>query len=347
MYTEHSIEKRRQIKANINDYIWSIISPFIRFVQVNDIENICENLTTCFPDRELNKFYYHTEASYSFPKKYIEIVHCCPTWRDYIANQECNMNNIGCLFSLKQTVVENTCVIIANKYDISKEKSVVIDSVTKDDILRVIRRRFYSSSVMITHDGLKKYYYQDPGMLIKKVFNLNDNNNVQNLSFSHLKYNLSYFFIQDKKSYVNEIATRINGSYRVYGDVLVIHEMEDKIYTNISIHEIKRINVLSYGRLYDRQLKLEESHEYKCNEMDENGKEKEVTKVPYWSRYIVAESRMAKWKLNKNKCINCNKEITNPVICEKCYRAKYCSNECMIEFRGYHNDECIEVKVIL
>lgn len=347
LYCEHSKEQRTILKEKLNDYLWSVVEPYVTFIDVADDQDllgiICNKVTECFPDRKLDEFFYHTEGSYSFPKKYIEFIHCQPL-KDYQKSQIENINNLSCLFSLKHNVVENTCAIFANSYDLSLPNFTKLDSITKDDILRVIRRRFFFSALLIKENDMIKYYYQNPQYLITKVFGLTEKDNIEKMSFSHFKYNLTFYFQHDKTKYINKIATRINGTYRLHGDVLVLHELEENIFGNISIHEAKRLNVLSYGRLYDRQLKEDEVHTMPSVEVDENGNQTEKKVTPLWSRYIVVNKRMLKWENEKNKCINCGENIVRQLVCEKCYRVKYCSEKCRKEFDSYHWDECINPK---
>ncbi|AGF85243.1 hypothetical protein QJ854_gp539 [Moumouvirus goulette] len=347
LYLNHDDKTRNQLKNNLNDYIWKTIEPYIEFVNVGEdlLTTVCHNLTKNFDNnKNPDEFYYHTEASYSSPKKFLEIMYCLPLWKEYIAGNIDNMNKLGCLFSLKHNVIENNCVIIANKYDINSSSNLIIDSVTQDDILRVIRRRYFFTASLIKQNNVIKYYYQNPAYLISKIFNLEGKDNIQKLSVSLLKYNLSFYCQQNNSKYINQIATRINGLYRLYGDVLILNEIEENVYTNLSEHEIKRLNVLSYGRLYDRQLKENEIHEETIPDIDENGKQIEKKKTPLWSKYIIVNNRMNVWKNNKNKCIYCDNEIKNQITCNKCFRAKYCSKNCEQQFNSYHSDECINPK---
>lgn len=347
LYTEHTEEMKKKIKNEINNYIWSVIEPYIKFIDVDEndfLTAVCENIIKCFPDKNPDNFFYHTEGSYSFPKKYIEFIHCQPIWKEYDNSNSDDINNLACLFSLKHNVINNNCIIFANNYDLTAPHFTAIDSITKEDIFRVIRRRFFFSAILIKNDMMIKYYYQNPAFLIIKIFGLDGKDNIQKLSLCHLKYNLIFYFQHDKTKNINKIATRINGLYSLHGDVLLIHEMEENIFANLSIREVKRLNVLSYGRLYDRQLKDEELHIIQTIDIDEHGKEIEKKITPFWSRYIVIENRIKHWKENKNKCINCYGEIKKPVICDKCYRMKYCSEKCAKEFNSYHADECINPK---
>jgi hypothetical protein len=345
LYTDIDKYEKNKIKTEINNYIWSLIEPYIKFTEVSRedfLTIVCENLIKCFENKKPDDFFYHTEGSYSFPKKYLEVMYVQPIWKEYQHLQVENMNNIACLFSLKHTVMENNCVIIANKYCSSPLNPIVMDSIEKNDILRVMRRRFYFSAILIKNNQFIKYYYQNPGYLISKIFGLDNNGQIQKLSFNLLKYNLTFYFQYDRSKYTNKIATRINGLYRLNGDVLVIHELEENIYANISIHELKRLNVLSYGRLYDRQLRDDETHSESYIHMDEKGNPVEKKCTPCWSRYLIVTHRMLKWQREKNKCINCGKNMTKYFICDKCYRVKFCSKQCQKEFNEYHSDECVK-----
>lgn len=345
LYRDIAVEEKDKIKEEINNYLWSMIEPYVIFREVDEndlLTEVCTQLMKPFADKSPDQVFYHTEGSYSFPKRYLEVIHCQPLWKDYLLAQKENINAIACLFSLKHIVIENTCIIIANKYDLAAPYFAKIDSITKEDILKVMRRRFYFSAILVRKDEMIKYYYQNPAYLVSKIFHLGDKDSIQKLSFSHLKYNLVYYFKQDNKESINQIATRINGSHAVRGDVLILHELEENIYANLSIHEVKRLNVLSYGRLYDRQLKEEENYTLPTTELTENGQEITKKTVPYWSRYLVIERRMIHWRKNKNKCINCCQELETPIICEKCFRVRFCSITCQKEFKWYHDDECIQ-----
>lgn len=357
LYTEHSADERRKIKNQIDDYIWSVIGPYIKFIEIDGsdlLSQVCENLIKYHPGKSYDDFFYHTEGSYSFPKKYIEFIHAQPLWHDYCDGQAENINNVGCLMSLKQHVIENTCIVFGNDYvlpDIKSSQTTVIGSINKKDIIRIIKRRFYFSAILIKESSIVKYYYQNPVYLISKIYGLAENDTIEKLSCDLFKYNLLLYFqhnkINRKDKYVNKIATRINGLYQLHGDVLMLHELEENIFANISLREAKRLNVLSYGRLYDRQSKPEEVHTVVQVDVDEKGSEHEKKVTPFWSRYIIMNKRMDKWKKEKNKCINCHGEIKNLIVCDKCYRAKYCSESCQKEFSSYHTEECINPKSLV
>jgi len=354
LYTDHDPEVRRQIKTQINDYIWNVIEPYVEFIEVdmdnstNFLTECCRRMTECFPSKQTDRdFFYHTEGSYSFPKKYIEFMHCQPLWKEYQESQKENMNYLACLFSLQHHVIENDVIVFANSYQINGQKSVALESITKSDLIRMVRRRFFFSGILIREHDFVKYYYQNPQFLITKIYGLTLNDSIQKLSVDLLRYNLIFYFQHDKNLYLNKIATRMNGLYQLHGDILLLHELEENIFANLSIHETRRLNVLSYGRLYDRQLKDDEIHTTTVTDVDENGQEHTRKVTPFWSRYHIINRRMIKWQSYKNKCINCGENMENPITCSKCFRVKYCSEQCQKEFDHYHYEECINVKSLV
>lgn len=354
LYRSISKDERLKLKKELDNYIWSIINPYVKIIETNK-ENLLEDslraITSNFPDKRIDgDFYFHTESSYSFPKRCLEILYFEPLWDNYKKFQLDNMNNLGCYFSLNHNVIENSCAILSNIYDMDADKNVVIGSTTKEDIIRVIKKRYMFSAILIKNDTIEKYYYQNPKYLICEIFGLTESDNINKISVELFGYKLTFYSIYDKNNYVNKIATRMNGSFRLYGNVLVIHELDDNINGNICEHEFKRLNVLSYGRKYDRESYKLESMKEEQIMIDENGNQSTKEIIPYRGRYVVVEEKMQKWKLAKNKCVNCGINIDKPkkpIICDKCFRVKYCSETCKKEFDRYHYEECINYKTMM
>lgn len=328
LYRELTSQEKIQLRISLDDYIWNIISPFIKLINVNIddvLDIVCQQISQSYPDKQPDKLYYHTESSYVFPKKFVEIIFAQDCENSV---QVSNMNNIACWFSLKHTVIENNAIVLINRFELSSTtKKITLDSVDKKDIIKVVRRRYFHSAIVIDQDQMTKYYFQDPLFLAAKVFKLTEKDYVQKIPVSFLGYNLVFYFQNNKTEFINQIATRINGIHCMYGRVIMIHEIEENIHANLSIREAKRLNVLAYGRLYDRQPKDEEKIEYH-------------DQVPLWNGYLIVENRMKTFV--KNQCINCRTVSNKPILCQKCFRVKFCSTKCQNEFRIYHDMECIK-----
>lgn len=361
LYRELTREEKSQIMTKLNDYIWSVIEPYITFVQIETTEQdeimtkICSGVKECFPEKSFDDFRFDTIKSYSFPKKIIQFVDSKPTWPEYKHEQECNMNNIACYMSLDHKVIENNAVAFCFDYDMQSASMLRMGSITKEDIIKIIRRRYIFTGVLIKEKSIVKYYYQEPVYLFMSVFNLNSEDNIPTLRVTNLKYNLLFHFVKDKRQYVNKVATRINGMFQLCGDVLMMHELEEKVYANLSCREAKRLNVLSYGKLSDRNIKDNESNiDDLCTSnaenkvvVDKNGTNRETKVVPFWSRYIIIEKRMEKWKECKQKCITCDSacdDSRTTTVCDVCFRARYCSALCKQNYATCHVAECINPK---
>jgi len=349
LYREHNKNTRRALKEKLNDYIWSVMAPYISFVTITNNDDffleICHMAQNDFPDMPPEECMYHTEGSYSTPKRFMELIYSEPQWKSYensITHPEI-MNNIGCLFSLSHHVIENSCIIIANEYDLSQEKYVKMGSITKDDIIRVIRRRYFHTAILIKENSVVKYYYQKVEYLLSVIYGVQstEESHINTVPCTHLKYNLVFYFNKCATQYVNQIATRINGNQRMYGDVLVLHEMDEGIYANLNIREIKRLNVLSYGSLDDRLLQESEVCKIPVASLDVDGQEQDES-VPLWSRYIVIANRLAQWQLNKNICMNCQKHMEQEIVCQQCFRTKCCTTACHDQHMIHHTTDCIK-----
>jgi len=298
LYVKISAENYHQARRALDDYLWGEISRYIYFhnIDVEDLEaglsSICQTLVSYYPGKDLQHFYFHTEISYSFPKGCLEIVHA---ERLFKAPQ--NMNHLGCLFSLKHTVVEDTCALLYYRYDLSAAKKIKPESISRADILRALRRRYYLTAVMVGKQELAKYYYREPDNLADGILG----GRIKKIKFDVHGYHLVCYYDTDSRDYINQVATRMNGQVLIRGDALFLHELADDIYANLSRRELKRLNVLSY------QSKITPPEDL-------------------WNRYLVVEYLMQQYHDIKNRCSICQQADVSQ-ICQICYRAKICGSQ--------------------
>ena len=324
----------RNIKKDIDDYIWSNIEEYINIVNVScddDVElynNFIKELIKDYPERKTDEFIFESHISYSFPKKMFEIFIAIPNWEEYQKNKIENMNDICCLYNIEHKIMENTCVVVPHSYDINNKYFLKSSEITKYDLIRMIRRRFYFSAILIKPDfTIYKYYFQDPKPLLSLIFG---NAETHRLNCDVFRYGLSFYYTKTDGDKINKCATRINGKFRLSGNVLIIHEPDNNIYANISRHEFKRLNLLCYSRLYDRTTIFEKIQEH-ASELSEN---------IVLNKYLGIELRMNEFI--KFKCMNCGiqTEKKQDNVCQQCYRAIYCSLECKQNFQDHHYDDC-------
>ncbi len=346
LYTKLGDSVRKEMKQELNNYLWDVMGKFVTLVDIPIeflIEHILNYTTNKFPGKDVGSDFLHiTDISYAMPKKYLEIIHSKPQWPDFPKLE--NVNSIASLFSIEHRYAEHTAVIIANSYDTSQPKSVKLTDITKKDLLAVIRRRFLHTAVMISENSLHKYYYQDLSVLLSSALDisLDEEGTVQKLYFENINYGLTmYWNPNNTTKKINKIATRINGCYRVNGDVLLTNEMGENIPANLSIREVKRLNVLSYGRLCDRQLSPFEIRKEEKITVNDQGKEEKKEVITPWNKYLVMDERMKKWK--GIKCIYCGIIAEKKLKCNLCYRAVYCSLECWKKYSAHHREECMNI----
>lgn len=356
-------DEKKELRDKLNDYIWSIIGEFVIFATVDEysfMDCVADHILKGLQNHSYDEIFFHVDRTFSTPKKALEFCYGTSLQSTYVKNKEENLNDYGCLLSIPHHIIENSCVLYGLNYDLNSDTLVKLSTVDKMDLIRIIKRRYFFSAILLKKvldektnkysDVTEKYYYQNPQVLVNEVFQLTEENpTIEKLKVSIFKYNLVFYFKQDKTNYVNDIATRINGAYIIRGDVLILHEMEENIYTNISLRELKRINVLSYGRLYDREIKPDEDVE--CNDIavpadlppntNEEDVKNHIQARQMWTKYIVVEKRMMKRKSQGDVCSFCYKKIIKPVVCQRCFRARYCSVECETDNKSPHYDDCI------
>lgn len=310
--------------------IKSLIQNYITFHQVSEdqfLELACLEL---IGDQDPANLFFHTETSFSSPKGCAEIIYC-----ENQVDKTAPMNQLASLLSLKHTVIRGKCVVILNQYAPLRKIPISLDH-----LVSLFKRRFYFSAILIKPSGqCIKYYYQDIRYLIHMIYGVDSNDTINTLSVDLLHHPLNFFFVY-RKSEINSMATRLNGMYRLHGDVLLMHCLESSVPTNLSLSEIHRLDKLARGRLYDRQIKPAETQQ----ETRVNAEGQEVSKEVQWSRYALVASRLTNdsW----NRCVSCgSKPVT--LECTRCYRVSYCSTQCQIEYRGHHYDDCINEKSVV
>lgn len=324
LYQFNDYSTRQAIKQNINHYLWSMVQSSVTFVETPSeclLECICEQLVKPFDKNPETDFYYHCDKSYCFPQKCLELLHNQPLWADYPKNQLANINNLGCLFSLEHRWIENTCVVIGNEYHLTAPKCVKLTNIYQADILKVLRRRFYFSAILIGLTNCTKYYYQDPAILIQKLFNCQSTDSIQKLEITVWQYNLVFYFKKEAVA-INPMATRINGLYPLTGEVLVIHQLEESIFANLSMTEIKKIDMLAY---------------HLTNAVHSN----DSSNTPYWNKYLMLQAAVNNQTNKHNQCTYCHRIMEQlPQLCNRCYRVKHCA-DCTEKFTKNHPVNCL------
>lgn len=312
----------------IRSYIESVIKPCVTFHEIAEdklIEFACTTLMaeyTCTPD----KLIFNTETSFCSPKGCAEIIYCSDQYAS--VKTEKTMNQLASLLSLKHTVIKGACIVLLNGYNPLRKISL-----SMNHLVSLYKRRFFYSGVLIKPSGeCVKYYYQDVRYLIHKLFGISETDEINTMSFELMHYPLNAYFFY-KQSTINPKATKLNGMYRLHGNVLITHDLDKNIPTNLSLSELNNLLKAAHGRLYDRSIKEGEA----MTETIVNSEGQQQPKVCTLSRYAILLNRLQNklWE----KCVNCGDPLK--ISCERCYRVGYCSTQCQTEYRGHHHDDCI------
>jgi hypothetical protein len=313
LYYPHEKAVRQAIKNDVNDFLWNIVEPHVEFFDAGEdiLETCPEKLFERFPGCDPQNFVFGVEQSYSYPKGYVEVFHARPDWQGY--EKKSNMNQLASLFSIKHILIEGDAIALSYRWDLHSEtKCCVMVDTTKEDILRILRKRYFNPAILVTNDSLTKYYYQDPLHLTKIVFGLDDDSTeVQFSTLNMFHYDLVMVYMQSKLKELNQIATRIHGQHAIYGKVLLMHRVANTVNASLNEREARRLNALSYGSIASRQPSASEIP-------DAEG----LTR--YWSGHLMIMNRIS--NLKPNNCMNCGTHMIKKYTCPVCCRFKYCES---------------------
>ncbi len=129
---------------------------------------------------------------------------------------------------------------------------------------------------------------------------------------------------------VNRIATRLLGTSRVCGDVLLVHKLTENVFGNVSADLMRKILPLTYGPLSTRELTE-----------DEKKDAEKIDGLPFvFNRYCSLDKRLQELKV---KCGGCGGVVNDQVktVCTGCYRIKYHDKECQVRGWNDHKKACL------
>jgi hypothetical protein len=320
LYTALIKEGRREHKNRIEKLLTRILEPYVEFAEVDEtdiLDNMCKLLQ---PSTE-EELKFNCEPSYGYSKGFNEVFYKISD------DESIPINAIGCYHSLSHSIIRGKCLIIANRFMTrSNEKTEIIRAdIEMKDLVRVIRRRFYRSAILVDGEMMAKYYYQTEEYLIESIFGEGTDVKSENVSFLNHSIGLSYRM--DNQGIVNNFATRILGKtitgpviFQLYLERLCETNIDRTTgnYDNLTERCLKRFNLLAYGDMHSRNVKSTElPEEYRHDE------------ACHWCRYYYLENRMLVRKLNPPVCANCKGQLgTKQYTCPITRRYKYCSADC-------------------
>jgi hypothetical protein len=325
LYRPYSKSTMKLFKTNMYDYIVSIISGYVEFIELEieepeyltlEISNIMTNNTT-----DITRYDYNTEESYCFPKKFLYLWNVnlrqtnkhSTTVSNSNSNSNSNsddidqpMNNIGCFASLSQKIIRGICVLSANKYNTDANSITVFDDITIYDVVRIIKRRYFMSAILLKSNGDKiKYYYNDKNILYKCISdNLNINNalKITDTKISLFAYDLCLGIINDD-NIINEYGSAFDPQQKeICGQIIVTNVIKNELQYSISVTEIN--SLLKLCNVYkgsDRKLNQDDLIPKITLVTDAKGNQISDKKyiTPVWQKYYVVNRKLNIMETNR------------------------------------------------
>lgn len=325
-------EGRRVHKTRIEEKISEILQPYVRMEEIGGEDVLSQMVQLIQPPSE-EDLRFNCEASYGYSRGFTEVLYRMEQ------SEETPVNAIGCYHSLSHTVIRGDCLVVANRFVVNSNGSVAVvrGDLEMQDLVRVIRRRFYRSAMLVDGEMMAKYYYQSSQHLIESIFGggtesasspsakaRQEGLQIKTEELSFLNHSLSLRHREESQGVVNKIASRLLGKKLVGPVIFQLHlekpnDLTDDISDNLTERCLKRINLLAYGSLSERNVgKNDLPAEY----LQDNDN--------HWCRYYYLESRMSALKRNPRRCAGCRGELgTKQFTCPVTYRYKYCSEQCV------------------
>lgn len=206
------------------------------------------------------------------------------------------------------------------------------DTIKLDDLADILYKKFIHRGIFITANDLEEvieFEYFDHPIELYNVQSEDEFNNYKILSCDFLGFNLSMVIqINPTNDVVNKRATRIYGTNKINGDVLLISKSAHEYY-DLTLDLYKKINCLSYGPLKSRLLSETEKETDIMVDI-KNG----------MNKYVILNEKYSGYKkvCNNN---NCEKKDLKVLACDECHRMRYDSIKCLREDWMNHKSECL------
>lgn len=229
--------------------------------------------------------------------------------------------------------------VVALSSVINDDYTCTPDNITVNNIANILYSKFIHKGIYIgvnENENIIEFDYSSHPIEFYKIEKEEDFDNFKIIDAVFMGFSLCMVIQKNPiNNTINKRATRIFGTHRINGDVLLISKSTHEYY-DLSTTIFNKIHCLSYGPL-------------KLRELDENEKQAEsVHEQKYKStqtalnKYVILDKKYADYKNKYNKCYNCNDTFSDKIlVCNGCYRLRYDSLECQKEDWVNHKKECL------
>lgn len=235
-----------------------------------------------------------------------------------IDHENIKQNELGSILTIENNDILGNAVLIKSK--IGNNYLCETSSMDKDLLYDLIYNRIFHKGIIVKTNGeIDEFEFN------KNPFeNLDvDISNYRYIELQFLKFDFILFIQLDPKpNEINKKITRIAGTYKVHGDVIMISQATINNFLNIDKILFDKIDEISWGNLSDRKLTEEE-----------NKDGEHINNLPIvMNRYCVLEKRLKE---------NINKFQNKKLICTGCYRTKYSNATEQAKDWQYHKNNCL------
>ena len=261
---------------------------------------------------------WKTSVSYSTPHGHYELVH---------ANvQGGEISPLACCASIEHNPVTGPAYLIRNVYDLDAERGVKVGSCVLDDLVMIIRRRFYYTGIYQLAGQINKIRYQDHLLACGVLFGM-DPSGAPPTSEQFVEihgYRLLATYYRSSDEPVNEESSRLLRQ-RVRGPVFWCQVTSDRtvektarIMHNLSLTEFQFLSKHCYG-----------THVSLSGEASGTA----------WNRYsycLTLPSDQDQYTCPQCQSIHTAREYA----CPGCLHLLYCSGDCRDKHSVHHSNVC-------
>lgn len=247
-------------------------------------------------------------------------------------NEESQVNGLASYLGLGAVSVYGYAILM--KSTRTEDGTCVLDNVDLDQIAEILYGKFVHKAVKIPVEGPLEVitYYNSPvdGLSSEEK----DNTRFVELS-SLCSFNLIVVVkvdLNEEQDKVNKRATKLLGTARVHGDVILASKSTESEYLDVDIDLYNKLWTVAGMSLKDRAIKEDELNDDKVNNLQ-----------VLVNRYVVLNNRYDKYQ-KRCSCGGDECESIKDSICSGCYRMNYSSSVCQQTHWDVHREDCLHKK---
>jgi len=192
----------------------------------------------------------------------------------------------------------------------------------KDEVIQLLANRIIHTGVYVTPNGNVKEikFIESPSEALAELGH--HTNNYRTTDLKYLKFNLILMLqLYPEPNIINRKVTRLAGTYKVYGDALVIGRASNVDFLSIDLELFRKMESTGWGLIASRDLTPDEVAEEKRdnlpiimnadrilharfmmgNNMDNNNY---VCGGCYRKRYNTQDEQKSDWEEHKKNCLH-------------------------------------------